>query len=82
MSAASAFQALNIHKAKLPYTAKKGGSSKSEPGQGNDDRVGFVPGMDSIYGRKITTGDRVGAGIVTALFMAFWLGGGFWLMFL
>ncbi|MCJ1440768.1 MAG: hydrolase 76 protein [Stictis urceolatum] len=78
MSAASAFQNLLIANAKKPVTAKKGGTSKSDPGLGNDDGQGT--GQPAIYTRKITTGDKAGAAILTILGLGMALGGGAWMV--
>ncbi|KAJ5301260.1 hypothetical protein PENANT_c023G09596 [Penicillium antarcticum] len=52
-----------------PVTSTTGGNSTSDPTAGEDD-------SDASSGKKtvITTGDRAGAGILTAVFVAGWIG--------
>jgi mannan endo-1,6-alpha-mannosidase len=57
-----------------PLTSSTGGSSTSNPNAGMNDHsneVQFAP---------TTTGDRVGAGILTAVFVAGWIGGLAWML--
>ena len=80
MSALSVIQANLIQKVAPPVTQQRGGTSKSDPTagtQGDDPRAG----LDPLLTRKITAGDRAGAGIVTALVLAMLLGTVYWICF-
>lgn len=50
-----------------PYNADNGGTSKSDPHGGSNTKDSVGPG-------PITTGDRVGAGILTAFLVILWVG--------
>lgn len=54
-------------KAEGPYNADNGGISRSDPHGGSNTKDSVGPG-------PITTGDRVGAGILTALLVILWVG--------
>lgn len=56
-------------KAKGPYNTDNGGESQPDPNAGKD---------DDPKTRSITTGDRAGAGIVTAIFIGTWVAGLSW----
>lgn len=58
-----------------PLTADTGGNSKSDPSAGTGNRR-----PERNEPREITTGDRVGAGIVTVVVLGGWLGVVFWMM--
>lgn len=79
MSALAVVQAMLIHTADLaaPVGATSGGTSKGNPtaGTGTTGKAG----LPSVNTRIITTGDRAGAGIVTAVVLMFLLGGGCWM---
>lgn len=80
MSALSAIGA-NMIKAKglkPPYTTKTGGTSKGDPNAGTD--AGQQDDRPKVYTDKVTGGDKAGAGILTALVLAFTLGGSYWLV--
>ncbi|WPH01534.1 glycoside hydrolase family 76 protein [Acrodontium crateriforme] len=81
MSALAAIDAnmLRLKKLNLPYTAKTGGTSKGDPSAGTETGPGNNI-IDLIYTRKITTADQAGAGILTAMALAFTLGGGYWIL--
>lgn len=66
MSVLGAVSSQLIGGAKPPLTADTGGTSKGNPnaGSGGDGRFDHKP-------RPITTGDRAGAGILTAVVLAF-----------
>lgn len=65
MSALSVIQATLIQKVTPPVTAEKGGTSKSDPSAGTQ---GDSPNpLEPLLTRKITSGDRLGAAIITAL---------------
>lgn len=58
-----------------PKSSNTGGTSKGDPnagGSGSNNR--------SSRPKKITTGDRAGAGILTAVFLSGWIGGAAWLV--
>lgn len=79
MSALSVIQANLISKVAPPVTMAKGGTSKSNPeaGTGNSNPVP----ADPIITRKVTTGDKAGAGILTALVLGGLLGSTWWISF-
>ena len=79
MSALSVIQANLIQKVAPPLTANTGGVSVSVPeaGKGGDDPVVLEP----LLTRKITMGDRAGAGIVTAVTLGGLLGTIYWISF-
>lgn len=61
---------------KEPLTLETGGTSKSDPNAGTDDNHNINPGLR----REITTADRAGAGIVTAVFLCGWIGMVAWMI--
>lgn len=65
MSALSVIQATLVQNVKLPLTADTGGTSKSDPSAGT--QGGSPNPLETPLLRKITSGDRVGALIRTAL---------------
>ncbi|KAL8949677.1 MAG: hypothetical protein Q9222_004238 [Ikaeria aurantiellina] len=79
MSALSVIQSNLISKVAPPVTAARGGTSKSEPaaGTGNSNQVP----ADPILTRKVTMGDKAGAGILTALVLGGLLGSTWWISF-
>lgn len=81
MSALSVIQANLISKVAPPFTANSGGTSKGNPaaGSGGDNPV-LVD--DPGANMKITTGDKAGAGILTALVLASLCGTVAWISFL
>jgi mannan endo-1,6-alpha-mannosidase len=80
MSALSAVGAnmLKIGNLKAPYTTDTGGVSVGDPNAGTD--AGSSDDQPAVYTDPITTGDKAGAGILTALVLIFTLGGSFWLI--
>ncbi|KAL9102414.1 MAG: hypothetical protein Q9163_002435 [Psora crenata] len=66
MSALSIIQGNLVSKVSSPATADKGGTSKGNPSAGSS---GDNPQQASNPTGKITTGDRAGAGILTALIL-------------
>lgn len=58
-----------------PVTSSTGGNSSSNPNSGTDDHSSQDTGT-----RPITTGDKAGAGILTALFATGWIGLVVWLV--
>lgn len=88
MSALAIVQVMMLDNAQLtpPYTATTGGTSKSDPSAGTDGSdvgaggAGDGTGISHISTREITTGDRVGAGVLTAGVLSLLLGGTTWLI--
>ena len=81
MSALSVIQANLISKVAPPVTAKSGGTSKGNPaaGSGGDNPVQY---MDPNANKKITMGDKAGAGILTALVLGGLVAGVWWICFM
>ena len=81
MSALSIIQGNLISKVAAPVTANTGGTSKSDPtaGSGGDNPV--VVNNPSAN-KKITTGDKAGAGFLTALVLASLCGTVWWISFI
>ena len=71
MAALEVIQANLISGAAFPLTAKTGGISKGNPSAGScgDTTTGTIPLSD------ITTGDKAGAGVLTAVVLLIFLGG-------
>lgn len=61
-------------KAQGPYNADNGGTSQS-------DALGGTNTESNLEPDPITTGDRVGAGILTAIFVILWVGTISWMIF-
>ncbi|KAI7272087.1 glycoside hydrolase family 76 protein [Hortaea werneckii] len=88
MSALAAVQAnmITIDDLKPPYTTDTGGTSKGNPsaGTGSDSGGGAGGGSGGassrVYTDPITSGDKAGAGILTALMLLFTLGGAAWMV--
>ena len=75
MSALGVFSANLVTQDRIgPLTASTGGTSKSDPGAGS---LNIGPGATL---KKITTGDRLGAGVLTALFPGVLVGMIVWLL--
>ncbi|KAL8918261.1 MAG: hypothetical protein Q9172_005495 [Xanthocarpia lactea] len=79
MSALSIIQANLISKVLPPFTANKGGLSKGDPTAGTG--VSNVRPPDSLLTRPLTTGDKAGAGILTAIVLGGLLGSTWWMSF-
>lgn len=75
MSALEMMQNLLIDQVSGPVGLETGGLSENDPTAGSDAGTTLVIEHDPI-----TTGDRAGAGILTALVLAFLFGGGWWLI--
>lgn len=69
---------LKIAGLKPPYTRDTGGESEGDPNAGTD--AGSSNPQPHVLTDPITTGDKAGAGILTALVLAFTLGGSYWLV--
>nr|POF17623.1 mannan endo-1,6-alpha-mannosidase dcw1 [Quercus suber] len=81
MSALSAIQANMLGVANLapPFTAENGGTSVGDPSAGTGSNDADT-GKSAVYTNVITTADRAGAGILTALALILTLGGTAWLL--
>ncbi|MCJ1244516.1 hydrolase 76 protein [Trapelia coarctata] len=79
MSALSVFQNLLIAKVEPPVTAAKGGTSIGNPSAGGSGS-GVDPNTQAALGRNIGTGDKAGAGILTALSLVMVIGGTWWMV--
>lgn len=79
MSALSVIQANLIQKVKPPVTQDQGGTSKGDPTAGTHGDSTNV--LEPLLTRKITMGDRAGAGILTALVLSGLLGTMWWICF-
>ncbi|KAI9753373.1 MAG: hydrolase 76 protein [Lichina confinis] len=74
MTALEVIQANLISKVDSPVTDSTGGISEGDPTAGTGSEAIVAPGMV----KKISTGDRVGASILTALVLAGVIGGAWW----
>ena len=79
MSALSVVQSNLISKVAPPVTADKGGQSKGNPAAGSGTES-HRP-KDTILTKTITTGDRAGAGILTAIVLSGVIGSTWWMSF-
>jgi hypothetical protein len=77
MSAMSIIQNNLILSRRAPLTAQTGGNSTSDPAAGTTINQNI---LDPIYTEEITTGDKAGAGILTALALALIIGGTSWMI--
>lgn len=75
MSALEVMQNLLITQVSGPVGLDNGGLSENDPTAGSDAGTTLTVDHDPI-----STGDRAGAGILTALVLAFLFGGGWWLI--
>lgn len=83
MSALAAIGAnmLRIKDLAPPYTRSTGGKSEGDPNAGTDAGENEANGGgNDVATNPITTGDKAGAGILTALVLAFVLGGSYWVV--
>lgn len=80
MSALSVIQANLIQKVGPPVTQQQGGTSKPDPTAG-DQGDNPTSLLEPLLTRKITMGDRAGAGIITTLVLASLLGTMWWICF-
>ena len=78
MSALAIIQANLISKVKAPVTATKGGSSVGDPNAGSGDS-GKLP-LDPIISRQISTADKAGAAILTALSLVLVIAATWWIV--
>lgn len=75
MSALEVMQNLLVGQVAGPVGLDTGGLSENDPTAGSDAGTTLVVEHDAI-----TTGDKAGAGILTALVLAFLFGGAWWLI--
>ncbi|KAF2264122.1 putative cell wall glycosyl hydrolase Dfg5 [Lojkania enalia] len=75
MSALSVIAANMITEVQAPYTEDTGGTSKGNPAAGTGSDAPETPAFDTI-----TTADKAGAGILTAIVLGSMLGGGYWMI--
>jgi len=82
MSALSAVGAnmIRLGGLKAPYTRDTGGKSEGDPNAGTDGDTSGDEEVSHVLTDPITTGDKAGAGILTALVLAFTLGGAYFLV--
>jgi mannan endo-1,6-alpha-mannosidase len=76
MSALSVIQSTLIDKVAAPVTNSTGGTSTGNSAAG----TGSSTNADGTTTTVVTSGDRVGAGFLTALILALFVGGTFWLV--
>ncbi|KAF2721435.1 glycoside hydrolase family 76 protein [Polychaeton citri CBS 116435] len=85
MSALSIVQTSILKDANLkpPLTLDTGGTSKDDPnaGSGGEDSTPDGGSPNDVKNRKISTGDKAGAGILTAVCLVFTLGGAGWMIY-
>ena len=79
MSALAVFQANLISKVKAPVTANRGGTSKGDPSAGGSGDSNNLP-VDPVLSRQISTGDRAGAAILTAVSLVLIIGATWWMV--
>ncbi|KAI5776462.1 putative cell wall glycosyl hydrolase Dfg5 [Geopyxis carbonaria] len=78
MAAMELFANLLVKDAKMPVTQKTGGTSKGDPSAGSGDTG--LSEADLMQTDPSTTGDRVGAGILTTICLGGLMGLTFWLI--
>lgn len=74
MAALEVIQSNLIQFAKAPFTNSTGGTSQGDPGAGISDPSALNPSLTA----PVTTQDRAGAGVLTALMIILMLGGLGW----
>ncbi|KAL8732089.1 MAG: hypothetical protein Q9166_003043 [cf. Caloplaca sp. 2 TL-2023] len=79
MAAMSVIQANLISKVAPPVTADRGGTSKGDPTAGTDTSSATPP--DPVLTRRVTMGDKAGAGILTAIVLGGLCGSTWWISF-
>ena len=77
MSALSVISANLISDVKAPYSADTGGTSQGDPSLGTGDSND----AEGVIFDDVTTADKAGAGILTALVLIVTVGGGLWMSF-
>lgn len=84
MSALEIFQGNLIHEVPAPVTDAHGGTSKGNPSAGTGSIIGGdspAKNTTNPMNRKITTADKAGAGVLTALFLASLVGCMSWMIY-
>jgi mannan endo-1,6-alpha-mannosidase len=76
MSALEVIISTQIARTKVPFTNTTGGTSVGNPDAG----AGSVGTADGLTNEPITTGDRAGAGILTAVLLIALVGGVAWML--
>ncbi|THX26306.1 mannan endo-1,6-alpha-mannosidase [Aureobasidium pullulans] len=71
---------MNVVSLKPPYTSVSGGTSKSDPNAGTGTSGTSSSNGQAITYSTITTGDKAGAGAITAAILLFLMGGTAWLL--
>ena len=79
MSVMSVIQNLLISKVAAPVTAAKGGTSIGDPSAGGAGDTAD-PTTSETLGRTVTTADKAGAGILTALSLLLIIGATWWMV--
>ena len=79
MSALSVIQANLISKVGAPVTQAKGGTSQGNPAAGGSGQSSPQSGAEPADTKPVTTGDKAGAGILTALVLGSLLGSVWWI---
>ena len=80
MSALSVIQSNLISKVAPPVSANKGGTSKSDPTAGSSGNDGNVVSTNPVTTRAISTSDKAGAGILTAISLVLVLAMTWWII--
>ncbi|KAG8531415.1 uncharacterized protein KY384_003044 [Bacidia gigantensis] len=81
MSALSVIQSNLISKVSGPVTSDNGGTSQGDPSAGGGGDNAAEAAIDPNAGHSITTADRAGAGILTALVLGSFAGCTWWICF-
>lgn len=82
MSALAVIQSCMLDVATLtpPYTSTSGGTSKSDPNAGTGTSSSSSSGGSAVTYSTLSTSDRAGAGVLTALIIVVLLGGTAWML--
>lgn len=78
MSAMEILGSLLVQESTPPVTARTGGISKGDPNAGTNGDTSSVTGAPKLD--EVTTSDKAGAGILTALIIVGMLGGTYWMI--
>ena len=82
MSELSVFQSYLSAKVKAPVTADEVGTSKADPSAGGGGDSAAQKAVDPNANDPITTADKAGAGILTALVLSSLAGCTWWICFI
>lgn len=81
MAALEVIQGLLIGQAAYPVSKHTGGISHGDPSAGTGGDGGTLPvGGETIPMQQVTTADKAGAGVLTAVLIIFMLGGTWWMI--